>query len=252
VLIERVTLDRFSGRLAEARACLREGLALCEELGDRQRRATLLVEEASVRVFNLEWDAEARALCEEGLALCEELGDRREQGRAHQMLGLGTYFESDYEQAAGHFEQAVRCCREAGDRRMAAWSCGLLSLGRHWQGRAVEGWSLARECLCTALELGDTTLTDCALQWLAMLAMDRGQPAWGVRLMSCAFAWGETFGFRLAPMMRVIDEAGLDAMRAELGEAAYAAAWAEGQAMDPERAFAFVLGDAAGDEQIPA
>jgi non-specific serine/threonine protein kinase len=71
---------------------------------------------------------------------------------------------------------------------------------------------------------------------LASIAVARGQPVCAARLLGAANALRDAIGARL---LVTEQEFVPGAVRAELDEAAYAAAWAEGRAMLPEQAIEY-------------
>ena len=68
--------------------------------------------------------------------------------------------------------------------------------------------------------------------------------------MGPAGALRAAIGAPLPPRDRTLHERDIAAVRARLGEAAFAAAWAEGRAMPPEQAVAFAL-EAPGSPERP-
>ena len=66
----------------------------------------------------------------------------------------------------------------------------------------------------------------------------QGEPTWAARLWGAAEALRETMGTPISPVYRADYERSVAAARAQLGEQAFAAAWAEGRTMTPEQALA--------------
>ena len=73
------------------------------------------------------------------------------------------------------------------------------------------------------------------------MAGARGQPDRAARLGGAAEALRAALGVPLPPETRADHDQAVLAMRAALGKDAFAAAWAEGQALSPEEAFALAL-----------
>ncbi len=245
VLNQRGAVALYTCDFARARACFDESLALAQQLGERWARAIPLAFLAHTAAFDLDWDARAKASAEEALALFTEMDDRSAGAHAHIVLGLGAHLEGDDTGALAHLDQAVVLCRQAADQRQLAISVGVSSLILHFLGRWPEALPLAREALRTALDLGEKTVAAQAFQFLVHLARDQGHVGRAVRLMGYTRRWGESFGFRLAPMMRAILDPELEAMRAQLGEAAYEETWEAGRAMSEPQALVCALGEEA-------
>jgi predicted ATPase/class 3 adenylate cyclase len=142
--------------------------------------------------------AVARSLYEEGLALRREMGDKRCSGISLHNLGKVAESRGDYEAARARYEESVTLHREVGERRGIA------------------------ECL----------------QGLAGVAEADGQPERAARLFGAAAALREAIGAPMAPADRAAYDRHVATVRAALGEAAFAAAWAAGQAMTLDRAIA--------------
>src|SRR5437764_13318892 len=73
----------------------------------------------------------------------------------------------------------------------------------------------------------------------------QGQPERGTRLCAAAAALRTAIGAPLTPDERAIHEDTLASARAALGEEAFVAAWAHGQALPLEQAIAYALGEEA-------
>jgi hypothetical protein len=76
-----------------------------------------------------------------------------------------------------------------------------------------------------------------------ILAVAQGEYARGVRLIAVQPAITGFIGTTNTPDVRIEGEAALARARAALGEEAFAAAWAEGQALTLEEAVAYALAD---------
>ena len=243
VLIQGGLLAVYENDPQRAFACFDECLALSEELGYRWGRAMALVNLAHAALFDLQWDALARSRCKEGLELFEELDDETEQAHALIVLGDGAHYEDDDWRGRMLLEQAVTVCRQAGDKRQLAWATTVLSLMIRRLGAVDEALLVAKEGLRLAVELGEQTIAVFAVIFLALLTKDRRQIEQAVRLLGCAIAHGESFGYRASPYMWDTIAADIDVMRSALGEEVFAKAWAEGAAMSFERAVQDALQD---------
>ncbi len=242
VLIQRGIQAVYQNDLPQAFACLGESLALCEELGSRRERALSLLYLGHAALFNMQWDEKAKGRCEQALEVFQAMDDATEQAHAHIILGAGSHFEGDDSRARDHLEVAVRLCLKAGDKRNLGWSTAVLSWIISLQAKAEEAWSVVQGALRLALELGEKTIAVNAIVFAALITADRSQVERAARLMACAFAVGDSFGFRPTPHLWAAVNPGLNAIRAALGPEAFAEAWAAGQAMTLEQAVVDVLG----------
>ena len=100
---------------------------------------------------------------------------------------------------------------------------------------------LHKESLTLIQELGDKKgIAEC-LPGLAEVAQADGLPQRGTKLLGAVEALLERLGARLDPTERAEFDHTLAAAHAQLDEAAFNAAWAEGRAMTMEQAIALAL-----------
>jgi predicted ATPase/DNA-binding SARP family transcriptional activator len=172
----------------------------------------------------------ASSLMNECLAIRRELGDKSGVAWASDLLGEIARFQGDYEQAAPRYEESLKLHRELDNKAgLAAVLSNLgyvaLNRGDHPSARA-----LFDESLSLSRELGHRYLIAAGLIGLAGL---ESQPKVAVRWLGAAEESRRLMG---APADKVAHERLMDVLRAQLDEAAFAAAWAEGQAMTLEQA----------------
>jgi non-specific serine/threonine protein kinase len=113
-----------------------------------------------------------------------------------------------------------------------AWAA--LVRGDHERARALHEETLA---LCR--ELGDKLIGSESLEGLACAAAARGEDERSARLFGTASA----LGYQQAPAESALREPYLADARSRLGETAWNAAWAEGQAMTFEEGVSYALGE---------
>jgi predicted ATPase/DNA-binding XRE family transcriptional regulator len=143
----------------------------------------------------------ATALLEESLALFADLGHARGQGQALLALGLAAWRRRDPDQAFARLRRGLALRRRLGERLGVA------------------------ECL----------------EGLATVAAGTGAPGRAARLLGAAGALREAIGAPLPPVDRPGIEAMTAAVRAALGDASFAAAWAAGQRLSATEAVAEAL-----------
>ena len=226
--------------LAEARAWLEESLAIARELGDRWTVAWTL--HCLGRVAYFEKDpATARTLGEHSLAVAHELGDPSLIAWAHHLLGLAAYIGDDDATAHVHYEQSLAIRRELGFGEGIGILLVLLGLIAVRQAKLGEARALYQEGLSMVHGLLGPWGVAMPLAALSHIAAANGQPGRGVRLGAAATLLGDSYQTPLIPLVEPLLAQGLDLARQALGEAAYAQAWAEGQAMSLETAMAEAL-----------
>jgi predicted ATPase/transcriptional regulator with XRE-family HTH domain len=220
--------------------------------------------------------ARAQARFEEGLTLYAQIGDRRGIGWSLRGCGFVAMLRGDLVQAETYDEQSLTLCREAQDMWGVAWSLyglaylvlaqgdmarahrlleealtclrdqgimfgvfrALLALGFIMlnQGRVVRAAELYREGLTLGRQLRFQQFIPDALEGLAGVAVAHGQSERAARLYGTAGTLREALGTPRWRVYQTTYERTLVAARAQLGDEAWAAAWAMGRAMSLEQA----------------
>jgi DNA-binding CsgD family transcriptional regulator/tetratricopeptide (TPR) repeat protein len=240
------------GDYEHALGLFEEALGIYRELDDVYGIGEILMQFgwAAMRTGN---DTQAAAHLEEFLAVAQQGEDTR--GIAFALSGLGelSVRQGDYERAIALLEKSLRLNRAGGYRWMTATvlgSLGWIALARtdYKRMRALLG-----ESLSIRLEIGDRGGTAWCLEKLGEEELARGKTALtSVRLMRLGRAvriFAAAANLR-APIKSAIDPVdqsdharNLAVLRAGLGEAAYAAAWAEGSAMSVDAAVDYALAE---------
>jgi non-specific serine/threonine protein kinase len=156
----------------------------------------------------------------------------------------------DYERARAYYEESVALFRALGD--IANVALVLNNLARI--ARDLEDWeravTLCAESFALFQELGDRQGLAWVLSNLAVIAQRRGAWEQSARLHGATEALREAIGstdiFNFSPMEQRARENAVAATRAQLGDAAFAAATAAGRAVPPEQAAADALSAGVG------
>jgi predicted ATPase/class 3 adenylate cyclase len=218
-----------------------EALALHRSLGDAWGEAysVLMLSNAATDEGNFE---SARDLTADAVARFREVGDMHYvvsalNGLAHNYGQLG-----DLERERKLHEEALGLARAGGNERMVART--LYSLAWHAvnEGRVDDSIAMLKEALPTYVQLGEVAEISMGLRrfaW-AWAAKGRGQPA--TRVLSAAEALREEIGASLEAWAGQMDEKTLARIHSQLDEAAFKAAWEEGQKLSTDDAVALALG----------
>jgi predicted ATPase/DNA-binding SARP family transcriptional activator/Tfp pilus assembly protein PilF len=223
------------GDAASARALHTESLALHRALGDKSGAAASLTNLG--RVATDEGDfAAARTLFEETLAIRRELGEKQGIATSLNNLGVVALYQEDFPAARAFFEESLTLRRLLGARRGIASS--LANLGHvTWKLQDYTvARSLAEQSLAILCELADKRGIADRLEMFALLDASEGQPARAARLFGAAEALRADIAAPLAAVEREEYAPHIARVREALGEAAFAAAWAQGHSMTPEQA----------------
>jgi len=252
-------LARLQGDDAAAQASLEQGAALGRAAGDPRTAAGAL--NALGLMAQHAGDLErAAALLEESLALMREVGDRRGIAVALGNLGAVALYQGDLERAAASTEEALAYFRQVGDRDSSAVCLRNMGKVARRQGEGAQAEALQREALALFRELGDPLRSAEGLEILASTAGATGQGERAARLLGAAAALREPLDAPPLAQDRADVEQAVAPARAALGEDAWAAAFASGQALSLEEAIAYALepdgtapqASCSGDRWLPA
>jgi predicted ATPase/class 3 adenylate cyclase len=220
-----------------------EALELYRELGDDSGVAFALM--CLGAQHNQPGDYERAApFFEEALALSRRIGDRRNMGYTLHNLADVERMRGNYERAKTLGMESMALAREMEDKwqlaRIVGWM-GLVTVFSGDEHDLAEG-SL-KEALVLSRELGDWASGAYCLEGFAGLAGAKAQGGRAARLWGAAEALRKTISAPLSIEGRLYFEPSMVAARAELGEAAWEAAFAQGMAMAPEEAAEYALGE---------
>jgi predicted ATPase len=221
-----------------ARKHFEAALALRRAEGHQPGTAILLNNLGHLAILRGAYD-EGEPLLNEAFALQEAIGDA--WGSAHTLSNLGNVamLRGDYLQAIALMEESLARRRALGDIHGVADSLSSLGDVLLLQGDSARADAVFRECLDSFHELGDQSgMADC-FQGLAEAAALQGRPVRAARLAGAAEALREAIGGHDWPHLAAYHERMMAAVRAQLPEAAWTAAWAAGRALPLARALAY-------------
>jgi non-specific serine/threonine protein kinase len=230
----------FQGDFPRAEALIEQSLTLWRGLGDEEQEAVNLIR-LGLAFMDQERYAEAAARTAEAFAMLEELGDTAVLAAPYASIALNnlgaiTISQGDYARAADYLAAALARQRTMG----YSWATGytLVDLGRlaRLQGDSVEAAARFQESLELARTHGDPWMAARALLGLATIALAGGQPERSARLLGAKTALDDLIGGSIHPYERADQERALASLRTQLGEPAFAAAFAEGRAVDLDEA----------------
>jgi non-specific serine/threonine protein kinase len=256
---ESLTLWRSLGDLGSVAGALNNLGSALQQQGDY--RAARLLHEESLAIWRAQGDVPgiagalnqlaciarddqsdytlAGTLLDESLTLRRSLGDARGIAISLNNLGLVACYQGDYERARLLLEESLTLRRSLEDTRGIANSLG--NLGRVAIGLAdyVAARSLYLQSLTLRRDQGDRRgIVEC-LEGLAMVAGLTQEPIRATRLLGAAEALREAIGFPRLQLTRDVPDQVLATLCLELGDAPFAAIWAEGRTLDLEGAIAF-------------
>jgi ATP/maltotriose-dependent transcriptional regulator MalT len=227
---------RMRGDYATSRSLLEEALAIHRELDDRRGLAESLFLLGGTDTFEGKNHEAARSLLEEALVLYREVGDRQGAADSVGVLGMVALSRGEYEQARSLVEESRALMKSVGDRRGFAKTSNVLgdiTLGQGDHAAAGDLYEGARKVFA---DLDDGWWLAWSLEGLAGVDAARGRFARAARIFGAAEALREEIHSPRPTALQAVYDRGLATVRAGLDEAAFAAAWAAGREMAPERA----------------
>ncbi len=240
------------GDYAIARSVLGESLTVFQELGSKSGIAMSLSELGWLALSQGDYLA-ARSRLEESLTLRREMGYRVGMAIALNLLGDVALHQGNYQQAKAFIDKSLTLRKEVGSKSGIAWSLQNLGHLAQHQGEYRQAAALFEESLTLFLELGNKIGVAECLEGLASVAAAERQPGGGrhaakggraeraAQLFGAAEALREVASTPLPPYQRADYNRNIAAVRAQLDEAAFAAAWAEGRAMTMEQVVVYAL-----------
>jgi tetratricopeptide (TPR) repeat protein len=234
----------YAGNYEEAMTYADESLALSRQLADPWGIAWRTMALGSGLAAQGETQR-AVSLFKESLVLCRRVGDKWLTALVLHYLAYWAIARGDTEGAIPQVEESLSLFRALGARReipRALGNLGLIAHDRGDYGRAVASF---RESLALFREVGDKRGIALCFERLARVAGAQRRLTPAARLLGASEALCEAIGVVPALSGRAVYEfgGGVDraAIRAEMGEDAFEAAQAEGQAMTLEQAIKYAL-----------
>jgi tetratricopeptide (TPR) repeat protein len=220
-----------------AGAYFEEALELRRELGDMHGIAQALSSLGVFRHHRGEYDR-ARPLYEESLALLQKLGDQHRISVVLNNLGVVAERQGDNEQASDYYNRSLEVARKLNDNEGSAWALDNLGNIACLRGNYDEAWKLHQESLSIFQELGHKQGIAVCLEHMASLAGAMGQPEearQAARLYGAAQAFREASGSVMHPTKRHSYEERVAAIRTQIDDEEWQAAWAAGRSMTLEQ-----------------
>jgi non-specific serine/threonine protein kinase len=141
--------------------------------------------------------ADARKCLEESLEVSRLLGDKRGIAAVLQPLGMAAQGEGDFARAQSFLEEALEAARLRGDKQQIAAAVNTLAQLRFLQGGLDNSEKLFQEVLSLARELGDAEAIAIAHINLAMVSIARGSPELAGEFLAEPFRVSESIRSRL-------------------------------------------------------
>jgi tetratricopeptide (TPR) repeat protein len=238
------------GELEDARIYLEESLSLARRAQDPTVAKFPLGFLARLHMRLGDY-AQAQAMCEEGLRINQARRDT--EGTADALRNLATIVnaQGDALRARQLVKEALALHRSLEHQRGMGLDYAVL--GDIARQQSDDAGALAHYHHCLALWQDHDNIVNSVvvLDNIAEIYSRMGTPLHGATLMGTAQAMRERTNIRVPANEQASRDKVMCACRMALGEAAFAAAWAEGRSMTLEQAIAYAL-EAVGDKSINA
>jgi predicted ATPase/class 3 adenylate cyclase len=229
----------LTGEVDQAKQAAAEGLELYRTMHESHGVGAVL------RILgNIALDEEdlqtAEHSMQEAYALARQHGDQIGAEEAANSLGLVAEAQSQYALATRYFNESLELRRRRGDQRACVASLANLATTSLFAGEIKAAAALCAEATALCQRIGYAGGASCCVTVLGGIACQSGRYADGLRLLSAAIVYGKRQTFRvLQPKhRRRFIEQTFAAGRTALGEVAFEAACAGGEALSLERAIA--------------
>ncbi len=233
-----------------AKLLLEESLSLFRELKDKRGAAHAL---GSAGLVALDQKQHERGVIyfQEAADLFLEVGDKWGTGIMLCFLAVAWLNQGDHSRAKPLAERGLALSREVGDRQGTSATLYVLARLAQAERDHERARRLFKEGLTLSAEVGDETNVAYCLEGLAAVAASEDRLVHASRLWGASEKLLETIEVTAYPYApdRSLYQRQVTTTRAQLDEAAWEAAWAEGRAMTPEQAVEYALED---DETSPA
>jgi predicted ATPase/class 3 adenylate cyclase/DNA-binding CsgD family transcriptional regulator len=224
------------GEYARARDLLDESLTLNKELGNTRIIAHSLFNLAQMSRLSGGDLTQAHMWLDESFALFRELGDKEGIASCLSLSGMLALAERDIARALSLNEQALVLFKETNLQHGTALALYALAQVATAQEDYARSQALYEQGVQVARESGDTLTLLPGLEGLAAAVAAQGNPVWAAHLWGAVEALREVIGAPLPMVERVSYQWAVTSSRTQLGEHAFAAAWAEGRTLSPEQA----------------
>jgi tetratricopeptide (TPR) repeat protein len=173
----------------------------------------------------------AEALAEEALTRFRAIDDVQEVAGTLALLGQLAQQRGDFARARGLLEEALALRRKRPSAWGVPWTTMMLGEVAADEGNSARAAALLEESLRLHVANGDHYGIGVCLLDLGKLAADGMRPGVAARLLGASEALREVGGLALEPKERSKYERCVSRARADLGAAAFDAAWQAGRAL---------------------
>jgi non-specific serine/threonine protein kinase len=235
-------MENYQGDHLSAEVLLEESTSLFRELDDKLGTAYAL-SNAGFAALGQGQPQKAITLTEEAVDLFLEVDGKWGAAIELGFLAVAWRDQGDHERAKRLAERGLALSREVGERQAISVALNTLATLAQTERDHERARELFGEGLKVSAELGNESDVVHCLEGLASIAGAEGSIVRAARLWGAAEALPEEIevGVHTYVPDRSLHQSQVAAARAQLEEADWTAAWAEGRAMTSERAIEYAL-----------
>jgi predicted ATPase/DNA-binding CsgD family transcriptional regulator len=233
-----------SGDHAVGERLARQALTLAGEIDDQENYAWACLILASHLMFFADKIKEATRYTEEGLQVFQELDRKFGICYGLNLLGEFARIEDDYPLANRLYQECYRLSRETGNKMLEVVSLANLSYVAHYQDDFDQSIDYCRKALVIEVSLQMDYACAITLAQIAGPICALGDPDRAARLLAASEAQLNRMGAHIQPGDKHEVERFKRAIKQQLSEAEFSAAWAEGESLTMDQALAEAQGEA--------
>jgi predicted ATPase/class 3 adenylate cyclase len=231
----------FLGNRELAYAAAEEAIALAREVGDKVTLGVALSNMAGVLAITQGDLKMIRPYAEEGIQLLKEARGNWVVAMTVFGFALFTAMQGNYVEARSQFEACIPLFTELRDRhRLAMVHSELAHLERR-QGHFAQAKPFYRETIQEWQKIGHRAAIAHELECFAFIAKAQEEDQRAAHLFGAAEILRENINIPMMPTERPEYDREVNDLRANMDEAAFSKAWAEGRALTMEQAIEYAL-----------
>jgi predicted ATPase/class 3 adenylate cyclase len=154
-------------------------------------------------------------------------------------VGLMAAQQANYTEAAARLEESAQLFGQIGDRHFVTVAQSERAHIERLQGRYEQAMALYARTIVGWQELGHRAGAAHQLECIGFIAIAQSQPQKAARLLGAAEAMRESIESQMTPAEREEYDRHFAALRGQLSEAEFAAAWAAGRTLSLDEAVAY-------------
>lgn len=226
---------------ARAQELQRECLAMSHEVDDKWGMAVALGN-LGTAASALGDHATAKKMHEESLAIKKKIGDKRGIAITLHNIGLADFMQKDYEAARPPLEECLPLARELKSKYITGCALILLGMMDLFEQKSSANAQLM-ESLRIRAEIGPELDQAASVTAVANLILKEGKPYLAVQLLSATKVIFLAINNKILADVHDVYQQTESEAKTALGDAAFKAAWEEGNQWDIKTAIRMAMGE---------